>query len=455
MNARRQDMEAIRTPPHSLEAEQAVLGGLMLDNGTWEQVADAVAAADFYRHDHQLIFSAIQALADADQPFDAVTLAEHLQQRQKLDQAGGLAYLATLARDTPTAANVRSYAGIVRERSVMRSLIRLSGTLAEAAYQPAGRTVADLIELAEREVFELAERGQRQTRGAQRIGTLLPKAVDTLDTLLHAGTHITGLPTGLARFDELTAGLQPGDLIIVAGRPSMGKTSFALNIAEAAVLADKPKAVAVFSMEMSQEQLVMRSLSSVGRVDQQRLRTGQLDDVDWKRLSPAISRMSKAPLFIDDTGGLSPTELRARARRLKRSDDISLIIVDYLQLMHVPGTGENRATEISEICRSLKNLAKELRVPVVALSQLNRALEQRPNKRPVMSDLRESGSIEQDADVIVFIYRDEVYDKDSADKGVAEIIIGKQRNGPTDTVRASFLGAYTKFENYSHEDGGM
>ncbi|HEX2667550.1 MAG TPA: replicative DNA helicase [Gammaproteobacteria bacterium] len=446
-------LEAMRTPPHSLEAEQAVLGGLMLDNTAWERVADRVTEEDFYRQDHRLVFRAMAELADADQPFDAVTLSEWLQARGKLEQAGGLAYLATLARDTPTAANVRAYADIVRERSVLRQLIRVGGELAESAFRPEGRSVAELVDQAERSVFEIAERGDRMGKSYVRISELMSKAVDRLDTLVHADSHVTGVATGLSKFDEMTAGLQPGDLVIVAGRPSMGKTSFAMNIAEYAAISGGLPA-AIFSMEMSGEQLAMRMISSLGRIDQLKVRTGKLDDTDWKRVSSAISIMSKAPMFIDDTGALTPTELRARARRLKRDHNLGLIVVDYLQLMQVPGTRENRATEISEICRGLKSLAKELRIPVIALSQLNRSLEQRPDKRPIMSDLRESGSIEQDADVIVFIYRDEVYDKDSPDKGTAEIIIGKQRNGPIGMVRSTFLGQFTRFENYTADDGG-
>lgn len=448
------DLDAVRTPPHSLEAEQAVLGGLLLSNEAWEQVADRLTAQDFYRQDHQLIFRSMSQLADASQPFDTVTLSEWLQIRNQLDAAGGMAYLAVLARDTPTAANVRAYADIVRDRSVLRQLIRVSTETAEAAYKPAGRTVAQVVEHAEQAIYAIAEQGQRAGTGAVRITSMLSKAMNRLDTLVHSDSHITGVATGLARFDELTAGLQPGDLVIIAGRPSMGKTSLALNIAEYAAITSNIPA-AVFSMEMSGEQLAMRMISSVGRVNQQKLRTGQLDDIDWKRVASAVSILGKAPIFLDDTGALTPTELRARARRLKRESGIGLVVVDYLQLMHVDGTTENRATEISEICRSLKALAKELQLPVIALSQLNRSLEQRPDKRPIMSDLRESGSIEQDADLIVFVYRDEVYDKETKDKGVAELIIGKQRNGPIDTVRTNFLGHYTKFENFSHEDGGI
>ncbi|HET7649443.1 MAG TPA: replicative DNA helicase [Gammaproteobacteria bacterium] len=448
-------IEGMRVPPHSVEAEQAVLGGLMLDNGRWEQVADRLVEEDFYRQDHRLLFRAITELADNSTPFDAVTLAEWLQARNLLEQAGGLAYLATLARDTPTAENVRAYADIVRERSVLRQLIRVGGELAEAAYRPDGRETAELLDFAERQVFDIAERGGRMQRSFVKVSELLSRTVDRLDALMHANSPVTGLASGIDEFDKLTTGLQPGDLIIIAGRPSMGKTAFAMNIAEyAACKPESPVPTAVFSMEMSGEQLAMRLISSLGRIDQQKIRTGRLDPEDWQRVSSAISIMSKAPMFIDDTGGLTPTELRARARRLKREHHLGLIVVDYLQLMQVPGTRENRATEISEICRSLKSLAKELGIPVIALSQLNRSLETRNDKRPIMSDLRESGSIEQDADLIVFIYRDEVYDKDSPYKGTAEIIIGKQRNGPIDTVRTTFLGRFTRFENYISEDAG-
>ncbi|MGH8399500.1 MAG: replicative DNA helicase [Gammaproteobacteria bacterium] len=448
-------VEAMRVPPHSVEAEQAVLGGLMLDNATWELLADRLTEDDFYRQDHRLLFRAIIELTEHDTPFDAVTLAEWLQGRNLLEQAGGLAYLATLARDTPTAANVRAYADIVRERSVLRQLIRVGGELAEAAFRPEGRGTAELLDFAERQVFDIAERGGRMQRSFVRVSELLSRTVDRLDALMHANSPVTGLASGIDKFDEMTTGLQPGDLIIIAGRPSMGKTAFAMNIAEySACKPENPVPTAVFSLEMSGEQLAMRLISSLGRIDQQKIRTGRLDPEDWQRVSSAISIMSKAPMFIDDTGGLTPTELRARARRLKREHNLGLLVVDYLQLMQVPGTRENRATEISEICRSLKSLAKELQIPIVALSQLNRSLETRNDKRPIMSDLRESGSIEQDADLIVFIYRDEVYNKESPDKGTAEIIIGKQRNGPIGDVRTTFLGRFTRFENYISGDSG-
>ncbi|HHC72016.1 MAG TPA: replicative DNA helicase [Thiotrichales bacterium] len=439
---------ALKVPPHSIEAEQAVLGGLMLDNRSWDQLADRVTEEDFYRRDHRLIFRAIRHLAEESQPFDAVTLSSWLKNQGLLEEAGGLAYLGALARETPSAANIRAYADIVRERSVLRQLADVGTDIANSAYQPEGRNSAQLLDEAEQKVFRIAEQGSRTGRGMTDIKTLLAKAVDRIDELQHLEDAITGIPTGFTDFDQMTSGLQDSDLIIIAGRPSMGKTTFAMNIAEhAAIRAGKP--VAVFSMEMPGEQLAMRLMSSLGRIDQHRVRTGRLEDDDWARLSSAVSILAEAPLFIDDTPALSPTELRARARRLKREHGLGMIVIDYLQLMQVPGGGENRATEISEISRSLKALAKELDVPVIALSQLNRSLEQRPNKRPVMSDLRESGAIEQDADLIVFIYRDEVYKEDTQDKGIAEIIIGKQRNGPIGTVRLTFLGQYTKFENFT------
>jgi replicative DNA helicase len=441
--------EALKVPPHSLQAEQAVVGGLMLDNGAWDQVADRVGEQDFYRRDHRLVFAAIRRLAEAGQPFDVVTLAEQLERTGELESVGGLAYLGLLAKNTPSAANIKAYADIVRERSVLRQLIRVSTEIADSAFQPEGRRAAELLDEAEKRVFEIAEQGARGSRGFVGIKELLTKAVDRIDLLFQQDSPLTGAPTGFSDFDDMTSGLQPSDLIIVAGRPSMGKTTFAMNMAEhVAIKAQRP--VAVFSMEMPGEQLAMRMMSSLGRIDQHKIRTGRLDDDDWPRLTSAVGILAEAPLFIDDTPALTPTELRARARRLMREhQQLGLIVIDYLQLMQVPGSRENRATEISEISRSLKALAKELHVPVIALSQLNRSLEQRPNKRPVMSDLRESGAIEQDADVIVFIYRDEVYNEDSPDKGIAEIIIGKQRNGPIGTTKLTFLGQYTRFENFA------
>ncbi|OBS08731.1 replicative DNA helicase [Acidihalobacter prosperus] len=439
--------EALRVPPHSIEAEQAVLGGLMLDNSTWDQVADRINEADFYRFDHRLIFRAVERLASQNQPLDVVTLSEALERAGDLEQAGGLAYLGVLARDTPSAANIRAYADIVRERSILRQLISVGTRVADSAFNPEGRDSKALLDEAEKAVFEIAERGVRGREGFTSIKQLLRPALDRIEMLHERQDAVTGIATGYDEIDERTSGLQPGDLVIVAGRPSMGKTTFAMNIAEYAAVKHRTP-VAIFSMEMPGEQLTMRMLSSLGRIDQHRLRTGRLDEQDWPRLTSAVQMLTDVPLFIDDTPALTPTELRARARRLKREHGLGLIVIDYLQLMQVPSTRENRATEISEISRSLKAVAKELGVPVIALSQLNRSLEQRPNKRPVMSDLRESGAIEQDADLIAFIYRDEVYNEDSPDKGTAEIIIAKQRNGPIGMARLTFLGQFTRFENH-------
>ncbi len=443
--------EALKVAPQSIEAEQSVLGGLMLDNNAWDKIADAITEEDFYRRDHRLIFRAVAALAARTEPFDVITLSEWLNTQGLLDDAGGLAYLGTLAKDTPSAANIGAYATIVRERSVLRQLISVGNEISSSGYQTEGRSTEELLDNAERQVFQIAEQGARGKQGFVAIKDLLVKAVDRIDTLFQQDDPITGVPTGWNDFDEMTSGLQRGDMIIVAGRPSMGKTTFAMNIAEhAAIKSGLP--TAVFSMEMPGESLAMRMLSSLGRIDQHRVRTGKLEDDDWPRLTSAVGLLAEAPMFIDDTPALSPNELRARVRRLAREHgQLGLIVIDYLQLMQVHGSAENRTNEISEISRSLKALAKEMDVPVVALSQLNRSLEQRPNKRPVMSDLRESGAIEQDADVIVFIYRDEVYNEDSDSKGVAEIIIGKQRNGPIGTTRLTFLGQFTRFENFIHD----
>ncbi len=443
--------EAFKVPPHSQEAEQAVLGGLLLDNDAWDTVAERLSEVDFYRHDHRLIFRAIAELAERNTPFDVITLSERLEARDDLEAAGGLAYLGMLARDTPSAANIRAYADIVRERSVLRQLISVGTEIADSGFNAEGRESRELLDTAEKKVFEIAEQGTRAQQGFRAMRTLMRSTVEHIEMLYERDDPITGLPTGYSEFDEMTSGLHGGDLVIIAGRPSMGKTSFAMNIAEYASLKQQSP-VAVFSMEMPGEQLSLRLLSSLGRINQQRLRTGRLEDDDWPRFTSAVSMLSEAQLFIDDSPALSPGEVRARARRLMREHkQLGLIVVDYLQLMQVPGSSENRTTEISEISRSLKALAKELSVPVIALSQLNRSLEQRPNKRPVMSDLRESGAIEQDADLICFIYRDEVYNEDSPDKGTAEIIIAKQRNGPIGTLRLTFLGQYTRFENYVPE----
>ncbi|QJD30353.1 replicative DNA helicase [Methylococcus geothermalis] len=440
-------VEALKVPPHSIQAEQAVLGGLLLDNLTWDVVADRLVEEDFYRRDHRLIFRAIRQLSEKQVPFDVVTLSEVLEKTGELEDAGGLAYLAVLARETPSAANISAYADIVRERAVLRQLIHVGTEIADSAYQPEGRGMSELLEHAEQRVFQIADQRQRGSAGFKPIKSLLVAAVDRIETLFQKEGHITGASTGFADFDEMTSGLQQSDLIIIAGRPSMGKTTFAMNIAENVAIKEGLP-VAVFSMEMPGEQLAMRMMSSLGRIDQHRVRTGKLEDDEWPRMTSAINILAETKLFIDDTAALSPTEVRARCRRLARENgQLGLVVLDYLQLMQCSG-GENRVAEISEISRSLKALAKELNVPVIALSQLNRNLEQRPNKRPVPSDLRESGSIEQDADLIVFIYRDEVYHPDSADKGTAEIIIAKQRNGPIGTVRMTFLGQYTRFENF-------
>ena len=444
--------EALKVPPHSNEAEQSVLGGLMLDNDAWDKASDLVVEDDFYRRDHRLIFRAVKHLAELGSPFDVVTLAEWLDKLAELENVGGIQYLGTLVSNTPSAANIKSYANIVRERSVLRQLLQVAHRIADSAYQPEGRTVSELLDDAEKSVYQIADQGARSNSGFVGMKDLLTKAVERIDYLYTQDNPITGVPTGFDDFDQKTSGLQRSDLVIVAGRPSMGKTTFAMNIAEnAAIKGQVP--VAVFSMEMPGEQLAMRMMSSLGRIDQHRVRTGKLTDEDWPRLTSAVSILSEAPIYIDDTPGLTPTELRARARRLAREHGLGLIVIDYLQLMQGSGNvaKENRATEISEISRSLKALAKELNVPVVALSQLNRGLEQRTDKRPIMSDLRESGAIEQDADVIVFIYRDEVYNEDSNDKGIAEILIRKQRNGPIGISRLSFLGQFTRFENLAHD----
>jgi replicative DNA helicase len=448
------DVDRLNLPPSSVQAEQALLGGLMLDNSTWDQVADRVMEDDFYRPDHRLIFTAIRDLAERREPCDAVTISEYLASRDELDDAGGLAYLGNLVKDTPSAANVVDYATIVRERALLRELIKTGNEIAASAYHTDGRPISDLVDAAERRVFEIAERGQRRGSGFVRLREVLNSTVDRLDALHQAGGHITGLSTGFQKFDDLTAGLQPGDLVIIAGRPSMGKTTLALNIAENVALGlNQP--TAVFSMEMSMDQLAFRLISSLGRVDQSHLRTGRFGDDDWKRINGAIQQMSQAPIFIDDAPALTPTEVRARSRRLQREHGLSLIVVDYLQLMQVAGTTENRATEISAISRALKALARELSVPIIALSQLNRSVEQRTDKKPVMSDLRESGAIEQDADLIAFIYREEVYDKNTPRVGMADINIAKQRNGPTGEFPLTFLGKYTRFENFAPESSAF
>jgi len=444
-------LDPLRLPPHSIEAEQALLGGLLLDNTAWDKIGDFVAEADFYRADHRLIYQHVARLIEASKPADVVTVTEALERAGKLNDAGGLPYLAALAQNTPSAVNIRRYAEIVRDRAVLRQLVSVGAEISESALSPLGKSAEELINDAEARVFAISEQGARGRQGFVEIRPLIAQVVERIDQLHSNPSEITGLATGYTDLDRMTSGLQPGDLVIVAGRPSMGKTALALNIAEHLCLVERLP-VAVFSMEMSGTQLVTRMIGSVAKVDQLKVRTGRIADEEWPRLTDAWGRLNEAPLFIDESPALNALELRARARRLHRQvggPGLGLIVIDYLQLMSATSHGENRATEISEISRSLKALAKELSVPVIALSQLNRSLEQRPNKRPVMSDLRESGAIEQDADVIFFIYRDEVYNPDSPDKGVAEIIIGKQRNGPIGTIKLTFQGQFTRFENYA------
>lgn len=439
----------VTTPPAAVEAERSLLGALMLDAYAWDKVADKVSAVDFYRHDHRIIFNALRLLAERDDPRDAVTVSELLESRDELEDAGGLHYLGLLVRDTPSAANIITYAEIVRDRALQRELISVGNDIAASSFRPDGRSGKELVDEAEQRVFEIAEKGSRGRRDFVALNSVCSEMVERLDRLHQAGEDITGLPTGFKKFDQLTQGLQRGDLIILAGRPAMGKTTLALNIAEnVAFNLNDPTAIAVFSMEMSTEQLALRFVSSLGQVAQNQLRNGKFSDDDWPRITSAINQMSQAPVFIDDTPALNPSDLRARARRMKRQHDIGLIVVDYLQLMQVPGTTENRTTEISNISRSLKSLARELNIPVIALSQLNRSVEQRPDKRPQMSDLRESGAIEQDADLIVFIYRDEVYHPETPKKGQADVIVAKHRNGETGDFALAFRGQFSRFENF-------
>jgi len=440
--------QSLKLPPQALEAEQSVLGGLLLDSARWDEIAELISAGDFYTQSHRQIYHAISDLHEENSPVDVVTTSDWLQKNGELDAVGGLAYIGQLARNTPSTANLGAYAQIVRDRSILRQLITASGDIAERAYNTEGRTPGEVLDFAEQSVFEIAQTDSRRGSGFTPLRGLLSQAIDRIEELFASGDAVTGVATGFSDLDEMTSGLQPSDLVIIAGRPSMGKTSLAMNIVENAAVGSKLP-VAVFSMEMPGQQLALRMLASLGRINAHRIRTGKLNDDDWPRLTSAVGMLNDAPIYIDDTPSLTPLELRTRARRLAREHGLGMIIVDYLQLMQGSDGNENRATEISAITRSLKILAKELKVPLVAMSQLNRSLEQRPNKRPVMSDLRESGSIEQDADVIVFIYRDEVYNEDSQDKGTAEIIIGKQRNGPIGTVRMTFLGEYTRFENYA------
>jgi replicative DNA helicase len=445
-------MDRLQTPPHSVEAEQAVLGGLLLDTQAWDQVGDTVGPEDFYRPDHRLIFEAIGDLVAETKPIDVVTVAEQLGARGKLADVGGLAYLSTLVRDTPTAANARAYAQIVREKALLRSLVSAGNSIVSSVFSEEGMSARDLVNQAEQRVFEIAERGARRTDGAQWVRRMLPTLIEKIDEWHSNPDAMRGLATGFTDFDRRTGGLRGGDLVIVAGRPSMGKTTLAINMAENVALDPNVKgSVLVFSMEMPAEQLMTRMLSSVGGVPLHDIRSGRVTDHDWVRISSATSQLQEARIFIDESPGLTPTELRARARRVKREHGLDLVVVDYLQLMQVSGTKENRATEISEISRGLKALAKELDVPVIALSQLNRSVEQRESKKPVMSDLRESGAIEQDADMILFIYREEVYDKNTPRKGEADIDLAKHRNGETGHFILTFQGQYTRFQNFLSE----
>ncbi|MGL1635626.1 replicative DNA helicase [Vibrio parahaemolyticus] len=444
-------VDAIKVPPHSLEAEQSVIGGLLLDNERWDTVAERVVASDFYSRPHRLIFEGVKTILESSKPLDLITLSEHLERHEQLEDVGGFAYLADLAKNTPSAANINAYADIVAERAIVRGLIGVANEIADAGYDPQGRSSEDLIDMAESKVFAIAESRTSENEGPQNVDNILEKTLERIELLYKTPQDgVTGVDTGFTDLNKKTAGLQGSDLVIVAARPSMGKTTFAMNLCEnAAMQQDKP--VLIFSLEMPAEQLMMRMLASLSRVDQTKIRTGQLDDEDWARISSTMGiLMQKKNMYIDDSSGLTPTEVRSRARRVAREHGgLSMIMVDYLQLMRVPSLTDNRTLEIAEISRSLKALAKELNVPVVALSQLNRSLEQRADKRPVNSDLRESGSIEQDADLIMFIYRDEVYHPDSPYKGTAEIIIGKQRNGPIGSVRLTFQGQHSRFDNYA------
>ncbi len=440
----------LRLPPHSIEAEQAVLGGLILNNAAWDTVSEQVVTDNFYRRDHRLIFVQIARLAEAGGPVDVVTLGESLNQEGVLEEAGGMAYLYELEQNTPSASNIRAYANVVRERATLRNLIQTAQDIADSGFNPQGRESAELIDEAERRIMAVSERVPK-VGGPQPVEPLLNEVVEHIAELSESDSEITGLSTGFLELDRMTSGLQRADMIVVAGRPGMGKTSLAMNLVEHAVL-QMGKTVLVFSMEMSATQLILRLLASVGRIDQTRIRSGQLDHDDWARLSTAMERLKDGRLYIDDTAALNPTEVRSRARRLVREHgELGLIMVDYLQLMRVSGNSEGRVAEISEISRNLKAIAKEFDCPVLAVAQLNRALEQRVDRRPVNSDLRDSGAIEQDADVIMFIYREEFYNEDSPEKGVAEIIFGKQRNGPTGKKRLAFNGKYTRFDNLAPE----
>jgi len=439
----------LRIPPHSIEAESSVLGGLLLDNGAWDRVGDLLTDGDFYRYEHRLIYASIGALVNATRPADVITVYEQLQNVGKAEEVGGLAYLNSLAQYVPSAGNIRRYAEIVRERSILRKLVSASDEIATAAFNTQGKPVDKILDEAEQKIFHIGEEGSRMKQGFQGMDSLVVQLLDRVQEMADNPNDITGVPTGFYDLDRMTSGMQAGDLIILAARPSMGKTSLAINIAEHVAL-HEGLPVAVFSMEMGASQLAVRIVGSIGRIDQTHLRTGRLTDDEWPRLTEAIEKLRNISLFIDETPGLTTSELRANARRLARQcGKLGLIVVDYLQLMSVSSgmSEENRATAVGEISRGLKMLAKELQCPVIALSQLSRGVESRTDKRPMMSDLRESGAIEQDADVIMFIYRDDYYNKDSKEPGVSEIIISKQRNGPTGTAKLAFIKPLTKFEN--------
>ena len=454
-----QQIAQLRIPPHSMEAESSVLGGLLLDNKSWEQVADLLSEGVFYRYEHRQVYLAIQALINATRPADVITVYEHLQSIGKAEEVGGLGYLNSLAQYVPSASNIRRYAEIVRERSILRKLVTASDEIATNAFNTQGKPVPQILDEAEQKIFQIGEEGSRLKQGFQSMDQLAVILMDRVNQMADSPNDITGVPSGFVDFDKMTSGMQAGDLIVLAARPSMGKTALAINIAEHVAL-NEGLPVAVFSMEMGASQLAIRIVGSIGRIDQQRLRTGKLNQEEWPRLTEAIEKLRNISLHIDETPSLTPMELRANARRLARTcGKLGLIVVDYLQLMSgntSSNNGDNRATEIGEISRGLKMLAKELQCPVIALSQLNRSVETRTDKRPMMSDLRESGAIEQDADVIMFIYRDDYYNKDSKEPGVAEIIIGKHRNGPTGTVKLAFLKPITRFESlasgYSNGD---
>jgi replicative DNA helicase len=447
----------LRIPPHSIEGESSVLGGLLLDNNAWDRVGDVLVESDFYRYEHKLIYGAIGTLVNGSKPADVITVFEHLQSQGKAEEIGGLAYLNSLAQYVPSASNIRRYAEIVRDRSILRKLVSVSDEIATSAFNPQGRAVSQIVDESEQKIFNIGEQGKRNKQGFQGMDTLVVNLLDRVQEMADNPNDVTGVRTGFYDLDRQTAGLQAGDLIVLAARPSMGKTALAINIAENVAL-NEGLPVAVFSMEMGAAQLAVRIVGSIGRIDQGHLRTGKLTDEEWPRLTEAVEKLRTISLHIDESPGLNSSEVRANARRLSRQyGQLGLIVVDYLQLMsgNSPDGGDNRATELGEISRGLKMLARELKCPVIALSQLNRSVEQRPDKRPMMSDLRESGAIEQDADIIMFIYRDEYYSKDACkEPGVAEVIIAKQRNGPTGTVKLAFLRNITKFESLASGGGG-